>query len=530
MKILAINIGTYSIKFLEMSRERKTTEVLSAVEVPLSQSTFDYETSRTYEIINNYILKNKFDGKIILSLLSSSLTTRFISFPTAQRRKIDAMIPYQLDKDLPISSDNIQYSSQIITDKDSSYVICSIMELETFDVFFNKLKKIDFSPHIISSEINCLQSFALQKHLDGPICILDIGHETTKAYFIYHRRIVANHISIIAGKVVNESLQIHYEISPDEAIQYKHEKAFFLTPKQMESVMPEQREFAKLMDRIFSPLISDIQRWCLGFKISYGVDISKLLLTGGGSRLKNIDNYLAHSLSVKTSNLELLQDLGESNDLFDEEGKKANISMAYVMAHSFLSKNRPADFRKGQYAMFGHSSLPLHSCIYITTRITVCCILLCIFFGFEYFILSKQNVDINKKITKILKTKELEVSGKMRRNLKKRPLVIYKKIKENNKQILKEIDFLNQIDKIDAMSPLTILSINMQRQQDWNLNSYVSQSDLIEAKFSYNTSKGKDTLIKQLDKIKTLQNIYHLMIDDNQKKKELIVKIKDIKK
>ena len=59
--------------------------------------------------------------------------------------------------------------------------------------------------------------------------ILDLGHSTTKAYFIHQQQIVSTHISYVAGSVIDQVIAETYQISLPEAIIYKHQNSFLLT-------------------------------------------------------------------------------------------------------------------------------------------------------------------------------------------------------------------------------------------------------------------------------------------------------------
>src|SRR5690606_4800527 len=122
-------------------------------------------------------------------------------------------------------------------------------------------------------------------------CFLDIGHSGTKAYFVIGNRVVSTHLSNIGGELIDTLIAETYQIPHDEAVAYKHQSAFFLTEGQYSQVNEEQKAFALTMKKAMAPLISDLKRWILGHRVKYGTSISKIILTGGTSRINNIDNF-----------------------------------------------------------------------------------------------------------------------------------------------------------------------------------------------------------------------------------------------
>ena len=144
---------------------------------------------------------------------------------------------------------------------------------------------------MLTSEISTMQSYIDHIRMNDTCCILDLGHKTTKAYFVQDRQIVSNHTSFVAGSAINEVIAKTYQISAEDAIIYKHENAFLLTDEQLDEVSNEQREFALLMKQVFSPLILDIKRWEIGHRVKFGTSIYKIYILGGTSQINSLENF-----------------------------------------------------------------------------------------------------------------------------------------------------------------------------------------------------------------------------------------------
>ena len=80
-------------------------------------------------------------------------------------------------------------------------------------------------------------------------------------------------------------------------LSFKHQNSFFLTENQFDDVDEDQQEFAKLMKIIFCLLSWILKKWLFGYRVSRGSNIEKIIITGGTSRITNIDNFLSQNLN-----------------------------------------------------------------------------------------------------------------------------------------------------------------------------------------------------------------------------------------
>ena len=93
------------------------------------------------------------------------------------------------------------------TDNNHSHAIVNIVEKEEFEAYHEYLTNRKILPATLTSEVAVMQNFVEKNEISGPVCLLDIGHITTKAYFVSSGRVVSNHTSFVAGKRSMKSSQ-----------------------------------------------------------------------------------------------------------------------------------------------------------------------------------------------------------------------------------------------------------------------------------------------------------------------------------
>ena len=65
--------------------------------------------------------------------------------------------------------------------------------------FSISLQEKQILPNILTSEISYYQNYTELREINEPICILDLGHTTTKAYFLKDSRVIATHTNYVAA-------------------------------------------------------------------------------------------------------------------------------------------------------------------------------------------------------------------------------------------------------------------------------------------------------------------------------------------
>lgn len=230
--------------------------------------------------------------------------------------------------------------------------------------------------------------------MNDTCCIIDLGHKTTKVYFVQDRQIVSNHTSYVAGTAINEVISTTYQISLENAIIYKHANAFMLNDDQLNEVSPEQKGFALLMKQIFNPLILDLRRWEIGHRVKFGTNIDKIYIFGGSSSINNLDNFIHYHTGIKVETLPPLLDLKNDYTATDK-----NFYMAKMMAVSQKIPSSIINFLSGKFQTASNAFISIHSAVFIWVRTTFIALLLILgLTGERFLFLQKQNATTDTKI------------------------------------------------------------------------------------------------------------------------------------
>jgi general secretion pathway protein L len=503
MHIISIDLGRYSIKFLECVVDRKSSTHVAMKEVVLDQyyenndniNIEDLQNSQ-FEIIKKYLNDIPGNYKLIFQIPNTIHTTRLLDIPIKNKTKAEQMIPFQLEEDIPFSLSESHITSTVKVLGEKSRALVEICPGVAFSQYFQFLKSADIIPNILTTETSAWSNYFSTRNFSNCYMLLDLGHETSKGYIFLNNQIISSHISYIAGHSVDEMIANNYHIDKDEAVIYKHQNCFFLTPDQYESVDGNQRSFAELMHKTFSPLLLEIKRWELGVKVKYGINVDRVYITGGSSNIKNIKNYLSSNLKIDVDHIDVFDNTA-FRDVDTDEKYKRRFSLANALVNAFKNKKNVVNLLSGPYTQQSSEDIPLHSISYISMRMAAVMVMFTLFFSVKYWLLGRDLKALDTKITNIMKNPALEISPRERSNFAKQSEKALKSIKNKNKTIVQEINSIQSSLNIDAISPLVKLSIMAKNTPAQLELLKVEEGGMVEAVFTH----------PELQKLEELQSL-----------------------
>jgi general secretion pathway protein L len=462
MHVLAIDVGSYSIKYLSSFINGKKINHVDMSEIIVRDYMIDHpdlvKADAQASIIQGIIdTTARPDTRIIYQADHQMMTTRFLTLPVKSKKKADLMLPFQLEEDIPFTLSEIHYAYKMEGQKTQHTALVELVKNNVFEEYYARHRDLNILPNILTTESSAVENFFNINPMAGPFCVLDIGHRTTKAYFFYNSRLLMTHVSYIGGQHINEMIAETYKIDPDEAIIYKHQNAFFLTTSQYADVEPSQRDFAVSMDKVFSPLVADFARWKIGFKVNFGLTIQHVFICGGSSNIKNIANYLTEKWDTKVTLLETFDKIdAEKLDLNPKN--KSKYALANMMIVGFNRKNRFINLLSGRFAQASTSEVPLHSFAFIGLRVVAASLILGVSLLAEGYFVGKDIRAINLKMAAVMKNDELLLPGRLQRSAATNPAPVFTNLVKKQRDVRQEISTLQSAIEIKALNPLVVVS------------------------------------------------------------------------
>lgn len=521
MDILSIDLGSYSIKFIEAYGDRKQFVYQQVKEVSIREvrkklgNELSLEEVQA-EVLKDYFSQLDFEPKTIMSVPKDIISLRFFDLPINNFKKAEQLIPFQLEEDVPFTSGQYHAAHQMRKEDGHVKALTVLAPEEKFEPLYNLYKEKEVLPKYLTAELSLFQNYFNDKPEEvEAFCVLDIGHETSKCYFFSKNKLVAAHLSYVAGRIIDDIISESYGIGIEEAISYKHANAFFLTTDQLASVDTDQREFASLMAKTFEPLINDLKRWNLGHRVTYGSGIDKIYITGGTSNIKNIGNFIGSHMGIEVHPFDPT-DYHQFGEIQLKDTQIPAYTIAHLGCHTLAGKNSPLNFLTGSYSPTSYEDIPLHSASFIGVRVFLLLFLLSIPLGLETYNLNQASTEIDGELGVIkVKGRKSKTKGLLQEEIlglpsvrntwsRKGPEPTLKKLKAKYKRVKSDLVKVEKAADLKTGRALIDLHDALSRIENTFLYSYKASTNtsLAKALFKAENANALKTLQAKLEATK----------------------------
>ncbi|MFP5491879.1 MAG: type II secretion system protein GspL [Bacteriovoracia bacterium] len=522
MHVLAIDAGSYSIKHISTILDKRKAIHVEMREHNILQMLEENPNWGTVEETTRQIILRivedtaRPDTRIVIHVPPESVTTRFLTLPVKNRKKAEMMLPFQLEEDIPFGLNEAHFAWCLEVNRTQSIALVALMRDHEFAPFYAQLEYWSSPASVITSEASVMDSFYYVNRMGGPFCVLDVGHRATKAYFFYNSKLIASHVSYVGGRHIDEMIALTYGIEPTEAVIYKHQNAFVLTSGQMNEVDDNQKEFARLMEQVFKPLVNDFHRWELGFRVSHGLKISQVFLCGGTSNIKNMANFLTEKFAVKCTMLESFE--GVDTHKVDLNAKsRSRFTLVNMMALSLRAKGRLINLLTGKYAQAARGEFPLHTLSFLAVRATAVTLVLLIALVTKRVFMTMDLQAVNAKVTNTARNPALGLTAREKRLIATQPELVEASLTRKHRAVSQQISTLQAAADIKALSPLVMISAAAAGVEATLESITVSDTGDVNASFSAEKLENLTLLQTKLNSL----SLRDLQINVNNEKKEL---------
>jgi Tfp pilus assembly PilM family ATPase len=493
MILVTVDFGTYSLKIVESKLNKKNIPIhLNHYEIPVSQEArppLPGEEKDEDQILKELpLLKEQLESlrpyfeklpentKTVFQIPIDICSSRFIEVPIKQKKKAQLMVPFKLEEDIPFSLADINLCTNITkTDEGFYRSVASFVQTQTFESYYKKLKNFNTLPTFLTSEASCWSLLAernSQVAESEVYCILNIGHTKTIAYYFQKGTLVSYNISYSAGKSVDEMIKAEYGVDSKKAREFKHKNAFFLLESQYADVDTKQREFGEKMANSIEPLVQDFKRWELSFRLNYGENISKVFITGGSARIKNIENFLAHHLKRP---VEFLDDVSVNFQSMNiKRDKRLGLANANALSYFFSAKNIAHNFLTGIWANKRSGDFPIHSVSFLAVRLMILTIMISSVLIIKGYFLGQNEKKSARNVQGIMSRPSLGLTQREKISLKKFPKRLLQKIDKKRK--IQEKEYTELSSNLDSKSMQGLFLLSEKIKSPCQLTSYNDDS------------------------------------------------------
>lgn len=375
MKSIGVDIGSSSIKIVEMQATSKGFQVSQFFEHALNISPDADQDLEIIEFLRDFV--SHYDAtqtRFNICLRQDRVAIRNKFFPFNERIKISKSLAFELEEDLPLSSDNAIFDAKIIRTigAGAEVLACAAPKVHVQRAI-QQAQDSGFEPHVLSAEgpafANIFERWnEAPPNVAAPTLemvdeetrpprhiqlVLNMGHSRTLVAAFEGSSLIAVRSILWGGKNIAEAIAKKYEIPFLEAVRELQTKAFILTNKQGATF--DQVTFSDTIAKSVREMARDLQLSILELKGEFNAHIHGIGLTGGVSQIQNLGPFLTQILEVSVNRTAVLDLV--PNVTFERStaaSAKAGLALGLAIEGFKKPRNPPLTFLRGEFAKENH--------------------------------------------------------------------------------------------------------------------------------------------------------------------------------
>ena len=304
-----------------------------------NQGGVEVDPQKVIETIREVMKISGIKTNQVVSAISGRLVSKkFIEFPFMTAEELRNAIVWEAEKHIPYKVEEVFLDTHILrekTDKEGKKIEVLLVAAKK-EVVNNHLKMLAQAG--LKTEIIDSVSFALVNSLEFSlkgkeevIALVDIGAEVTHLCILERGILKFNRGISLAGVRLTNALR--EKLSHPPAGEGQSSQGQDLSFKKAEEMKKDaKKETFPMLKPVLEQLTGELQRTFDYYKTNLEKVVNRVMLTGGGSKLKGLKDFFAQELDIPVEMGNLLQGLKVKSGLKDVEAVMPFLSVAIGLA------------------------------------------------------------------------------------------------------------------------------------------------------------------------------------------------------
>ncbi|MFA5148288.1 MAG: type IV pilus assembly protein PilM [Candidatus Omnitrophota bacterium] len=344
-RALGIDIGAGSVKLVELEKTSEGVQLLRAKFFDLTQHSDQEKREALIKEGLEGLLKTEkiHSGSTAISLSGQSVFIRFLKLPKIQKGKVDKIIKYEAQQQVPFPLDKITWDHQIFhsgtgPEEDVLFVAAKKELVEATLANFSRtgldIELVDVSP------LSLLNAITFNEPLAKGV-IIDIGAKATNLIVLDGKGFWVRSV-LIAGDEMTHAIASKMNMPFDKAEELKRKEGVVVPADSLvpSNISPVGKELTEILNTVVSDMSSSIIQSLEFYKSKHGRDVvfGEVILSGGGSKLKGIEDFLAKGLGMQIRRANLGQKIKCPSNLRVDIDFQSRFGAAIGLALRVLQK------------------------------------------------------------------------------------------------------------------------------------------------------------------------------------------------
>jgi type IV pilus assembly protein PilM len=295
-----LDIGADSIRLVQLTGGAGHFKLVAfgSASVPqgLTQSDSKLDHQKLAKIINDLITSSQITTKNVVSAIpGTSVFNAAVKLPPMSQAELEKAIRYQAEQNIPLKLEDVKYDWQIIKQDPQSkeltvmIIAAAKTKVEQLMDLFN-YANLD----VLALETATVGMTRSLSTPDNPIVmILDIGSTTTEIAVVENGILNQTRSFPLAGFAMTRAVSQNLGLDMEQAEQFKQK--FGLSQDKLEG------QVYRVIEPLVKNILDEAIRSSKFYQEQSGQTVSRVVLTGGSSRLPMLAEYIKAYMDVEVS-------------------------------------------------------------------------------------------------------------------------------------------------------------------------------------------------------------------------------------
>ena len=334
VRILSLNLGMQTVSLGDFRSTPAGGLVLNAYSTRQLLADPAAEASRVSQIklvvgemLNELKIKG---GKVNYAIAAQSVFTRFVKLPTVDPDKIDQIVQFEAQQNVPFPIEEVVWDYQLVAGKDENKIVLVLVAIKAdlLDELNGAVQGSGLLTGVVDVAPMALYNAFRYSYADAPGCslLIDVGARTTNLIFVEPNKVFSRSIPI-GGTTFTANITKEFAESFGEAEERKVNVGFVsLGGAYAEPSDPEVARVSKIIRNSMTRLHAEITRSISFYRSQQGgTQPQRVYLCGGSVNLPYIREFFSEKLQMPIEFFNPLRNVtvSESVDL-EAAGKMAH--------------------------------------------------------------------------------------------------------------------------------------------------------------------------------------------------------------
>jgi len=328
--LLAIDIGTHSIKMAQISGSKNKFELMNFSIMPLKEGcVVDGVVQQTDEIVDTLekmIKVEKIDTKYaVASIAGEAVIIKKIRVPKMSAEDLAQNIQAEAEQYIPFDIDDVSIDFQILNTKggsseenqkeDTMEILLVAVQRDIIENRIDLLYDVGLRPAIIDLDVFAMvNAFELGAGLNAmeqeAIAVIDLGDSFTHLNILQDGLTAYTRDIPFGGSLCTNKLMSKFDLPYKEIAKLK----FGVIPSEIKN-----EEVVEVIVKSFDKILNEVQKSFEFFSTTSNSPVDRVLLTGGGALISGVDGLFSHHLETPVEILNPMKGIKVNKRKFDQK-------------------------------------------------------------------------------------------------------------------------------------------------------------------------------------------------------------------